>query len=131
MLNKFMAIGNLTVDPESKKVGGDKTVCKFSLAINNRVNDTVTFIDVETWNKSAENCKRFLSKGRKVLVEGRIQLNKWKSPSGENRSKLFCVADAVTFLDKSDSPEKPPQEDEQKKETPTEEEDDEFAEVPF
>jgi single-strand DNA-binding protein len=132
MLNKFMAIGNLTVDPESKKIGEDKIVCKFSLAINNRVNDTVTFIDVETWNKSAENCKRFLSKGRRVLVEGRIQLNKWKSPSGENRNKLFCVADVVTFLDKSDSPAEPPQQNEVKKESPAEEaEDDEFAEVPF
>ena len=131
MLNKFMAIGNLTVDPESKKVGGDKVLCKFSLAINNRVNDTVTFIDVETWNKSAENCKRFLSKGRRVLVEGRIQLNKWKSQNGENRSKLFCVADAVTFLDKSEVATKPPQESEGGAVEPAEEEDDEFAEVPF
>ena len=128
-----MGIGNLTSDPESKKINGDKTVCKFCLAINNRVNDTVTFIDIETWNKSAENCQRFLSKGRKVLVEGRIQLNKWQSQSGENRSKLFCVADLVTFLDKSDSPQgettTKTENEGSPKDAPSDE--DEFADIPF
>ena len=133
MLNKFLGIGNLTGDPEVKKVGEDKKVCKFCIAINNRVNDSVTFIDVETWNKSADNCSRFLSKGRKVLVEGRLQLNKWQSKSGENRSKIFCVADMVTFLDKSEeatpktktpAPEEPPK-------NVAQEDDDEFADIPF
>ncbi len=134
MLNKFIGIGNLTGDPETKSIGQDKKVCKFCIAINNRINDSVTFIDVETWNKSAENCSRFLSKGRKVLVEGRLQLNKWQSKSGENRSKVFCVADIVTFLD-SKSEEGPPNpkpepKQENPKDTP-QEEDDEFADIPF
>jgi single-strand DNA-binding protein len=127
-----MGIGNLTNDPELKKINEDKAVCKFSIAINNRVNETVTYIDVETWNKSAENCKRFLSKGRRVLIEGRIQLNRWKAQSGENRSKLFCVADLVTFLDKSDAPvsEAPSETDP----SPPKEEvvdTDDFSEIPF
>ena len=133
MLNKFLGIGNLTGDPEVKKVGEDKKVCKFCIAINNRVNDSVTFIDVETWNKSADNCSRFLSKGRKVLVEGRLQLNKWQSKSGENRSKIFCVADMVTFLDKSE--EVPPKTKTPASEEPpknvAQEDDDEFADIPF
>lgn len=132
MLNKFMAIGNLTNDPESKNVGGDKVVCKFCIAINNRVNDTVTFVDVETWNKSAENCKRFLSKGRRVLIEGRIQLNKWEGQNGEKRSKLFCVADLVTFLDKSDETQQQTNiESENKGGGEDKVEDDDFADVPF
>ena len=133
MLNKFIAIGNLTGDPETKNIGEDKKVCKFCIAINNRINDSVTFVDVETWNKSAENCKRFLSKGRKILIEGRLQLNKWKNQNGENRSKLFCVADMVTFLDKSeesqDKENSPPS-----KQTPAasaNDDDDEFADIPF
>ena len=125
MLNKFIGIGNLTVDPETKDIGGGKKVCKFSLAINNKVNDSVTFIDVETWNKSAENCQRFLSKGRRVLIEGRLQLNKWQAKNGENRSKIFCIADLVTFLDKSESPSG------SEAKSNTAEEDDEFADIPF
>ena len=129
MLNKFIGIGNLTGDPETKSVGQDKKVCKFCIAINNRINDSVTFIDVETWNKSAENCSRFLSKGRKVLVEGRLQLNKWQAKNGENRSKIFCIADLVTFLDKSESPSGSEAKTEAKSNTA--EEDDEFADIPF
>lgn len=140
MLNKFIAIGNLTGDPETKTIGQDKKVCKFCIAINNRVNDSVTFIDVETWNKSADNCGRFLSKGRKILIEGRLQLNKWKSQSGENRSKLFCVADMVTFLDKSDEAPRGEAYQEQAKQasvpvetgtTNAADDDDEFADIPF
>ena len=131
MLNKFIGIGNLTGDPETKSVGQDKKDCKFCIAINNRINDSVTFIDVETWNKSAEHCSRFLSKGRKVLVEGRLQLNKWQSKSGENRSKLFCVADIVTFIDKSDEAPKQETPKEAPKQNTEAEEDDEFADIPF
>ena len=100
-MNKFIALGNLTKNPESKTTKSGKNVCSFSIAINNKINNSVTYIDVETWNKSAENCNRFLSKGRKVLIEGKLQLNTWQSKSGENRSKIFCVADLVTFLDKN------------------------------
>jgi single-strand DNA-binding protein len=133
MLNKFIAIGNLTGDPETKNVGEDKKVCKFCIAINNRVNDSVTFVDVETWNKSAENCDRFLSKGRKIVIEGRLQLNKWKTQNGENRSKLFCVADIVTFLDKAEEPQNKESLPAPKQAPPSSSsnEDDEFADIPF
>jgi len=130
MLNKFLAIGNLTSDPETKKIGEDKSVCKFCIAINNRINDSVTFVDVETWNKSAENCKRFLSKGRKVLIEGRLRLNKWEGQNGEKRSKLFCVADLVTFLDKAETTETAPSSEDKSPEAASQD-DDEFADIPF
>ena len=126
-MNKFIGLGNLTKDPELKEIKSGKSVCVFSIAINNKVNDSVTFVDVETWNKSAENCARFLSKGRKVLVEGRLQLNTWNSKSGETRSKLFCIADLVTFLDKSS--ENQESSNNQQQSTPIEE--DEFADIPF
>ena len=127
-MNKFIGLGNLTRDPESKTTKSGKPVCNFSIAINNKVNDSVTFVDIETWNKTAENCSRFLSKGRKVLIEGRLQLNTWKSKSGENRSKIFCIADMVTFLSQA---EQGVRQEEATQQTAAEAGDDEFADVPF
>lgn len=127
-MNKFIGLGNLTKNPEFKEIKSGKSVCTFSIAINNKVNNTVTYLDVETWNKSAENCARFLSKGRKVLIEGRLQLNTWQSQGGENRSKIFCIADLVTFLDKSDAKDAQLK---QESKTVKEIEEDEFADIPF
>jgi single-strand DNA-binding protein len=127
-LNKFIGLGNLTKNPEFKEIKSGKSVCTFSIAINNKVNNTVTYLDVETWNKSAENCSRFLSKGRKVLIEGRLQLNTWQSQGGENRSKIFCIADLVTFLDKSEVKDTQLK---QESKTVKEIEEDEFADIPF
>lgn len=131
-MNKFIGLGNLTRDPECKTTKSGKPVCNFSIAINNKVNDSVTFVDVETWNKSAENCSRFLSKGRKVLIEGRLQLNTWNSKNGEPRSKLFCIADLVTFLDKAGNDQQDTnRQSSNKEEQAIPQEEDEFAEVPF
>lgn len=127
-MNKFIGLGNLTKNPEFKEIKSGKSVCTFSIAINNKVNNTVTYLDVETWNKSAENCSRFLSKGRKVLIEGRLQLNTWQSQGGENRSKIFCIADLVTFLDKSEVKDTQLK---QESKTVKEIEEDEFADIPF
>jgi single-strand DNA-binding protein len=127
-LNKFIGLGNLTKNPEFKETKSGKSVCTFSIAINNKVNNTVTYLDVETWNKSAENCSRFLSKGRKVLIEGRLQLNTWQSQSGEPRNKIFCIADLVTFLDKSEVKDAQLK---QESKTVKEIEEDEFADIPF
>lgn len=102
MLNKYIAIGNLTQNPATKKVG-EYSVTNFGLAINDVVlknkekQKQVTFIDVETWGKQAENCSKYLEKGRRVLVEGKIKMNAWEK-DGKKFSKLFCVADKVTFL---------------------------------
>ena len=128
-MNKYIALGNLTRDPELKNVKNDNKVCSFSIAINNKLNDTTFYVDVETWNKTAENCSRFLSKGRKVLIEGRLQLNTWQSKTGENRSKVYCVADMVTFLDKSTEPKK----DSVAEQVASKimEEEDDFADIPF
>ena len=127
-MNKFIGLGNLTKDPELKEIKSGKSVCTFSIAINNKVNNSVTYIDVETWNKSAQNCSRFLSKGRKVLIEGRLQLNTWQSQSGESRTKLFCIADLVTFLDKSENQDSSAT---QESKTVQQIEEDEFADIPF
>lgn len=128
-MNKFIGLGNLTKDPVTRETKNGKTVCSFSLAINNQ-NNTVTYLDVESWEKVAQNCQRFLKKGRQTLIEGRLQLNTWKSQSGENRSKLYCIADRVTFLQKSDDKQNN-QEDNFEKANDEDIIDDEFADIPF
>jgi single-strand DNA-binding protein len=126
-MNKYIALGNLTRDPKSREVKGDNKVCDFAIAINNKANNSVFYIDVETWNSVAENCSRFLSKGRKVLVEGRLASSSWKTKEGENRTRTYCVAEKVTFLDKSESVTT----EKSATQEANQEIEDEFADVPF
>lgn len=123
-MNKYIALGNLTRDPSIKSTKNDKSVCNFSLAVNN-IND-VTYIEIETWGKIAENCNNYLKKGSKVLIEGRLSLNQWESKTGEKRSKIFCIADRVHFIKSTESENAVNQQAETK-----EKEHDEFADVPF
>lgn len=123
-MNKYIALGNLTRDPSIKSTKNDKSVCNFSLAVNN-IND-VTYIEIETWGKIAENCNNYLKKGSKVLIEGRLSLNQWESKTGEKRSKIFCIADRVHFIKSTESENVINQQVETK-----EKEYDEFADVPF
>jgi single-strand DNA-binding protein len=101
-MNRYMAIGNLTQDPQCRDVGESK-VCNFGIAINEfyyknkEKQKTTLFIDIETWSKQAENCVKFLSKGKKVAVEGRLKMNSWEK-NGQKFSKVFCLADKVHFL---------------------------------
>ena len=97
MLNKYLAIGNLTQNPESKTFSSGNSVCNFSVAINDGPK-SVTFMDIQAWNKNGEKCQKFLKKGSRVFIEGRLKTNQWTSKTGEKRQKLFCSADVVTFL---------------------------------
>ena len=101
-MNRYTAIGNLTQDPVCRDVGKSK-VCNFSIAINEfyyvdgEKKQNTTFIDVETWSRQAENCVKFLSKGKKVAIDGKLKSNSWEK-NGKKFSKLICVADRVSFL---------------------------------
>jgi single-strand DNA-binding protein len=104
-LNKVFLIGNLTRDPELKYITSGVGVTKFGLAVNRtynsqdgeKKNDTC-FVDITAWDKLAEVCAEHLSKGRLVLVEGRLQYQSWKDDDGTKRSKLEVVAQNVQFL---------------------------------
>ena len=139
-MNKYIAIGNLTKNPECRDAGQSK-VCSFSLAINEYYytdgvkKQTTTYIDVETWNKQAENCTRFLSKGSKVAIEGKLKTNSWEK-NGQKFSKLFCVADRVHFLgsEESNKSDQSTSKNEKKVEEKVENEEDEtdyMDDVPF
>lgn len=102
-MNRYICVGNLTSAPQLKEVG-ENSVCSFSVAINSisKKEDTF-FMDVECWNKVAQNCNKFLDKGSKVLIEGKLKSNSWTSKEGMKREKFICVADLVTFLNTNNS----------------------------
>ncbi len=104
-INKVMIAGNLTRAPELRNVG-EKSVANFSLALNykykgadGQAKEDVTFVDVETWGKTAELVAQYLEKGSACFVEGRLKTETWEDKNGGGkRSKMKVVADNVQFL---------------------------------
>ena len=105
-LNKVMLIGNLTRDPELRYTPSGKAVADISLAINRVWNneqgqkqeDTI-FVDVTLWGRQAELAQQYLSKGRSVYIEGRLQMDTWDDKeTGKKRSKLKVVGDNLQFM---------------------------------
>ena len=87
-MNRAIIIGNLTRDPDIRTTASDKSVCTFTVAVNRRVKEKqeVDFIPVVTWEKTAESCAKFLAKGRKVAVSGRIATRNYEK-DGRNETK--------------------------------------------
>jgi single-strand DNA-binding protein len=105
--NKVILVGNLTRDPEVKYTTGGTAVTEVGLAVNrswfdkqsNQRKEEVTFVDVTLWGRTAEIAGEYLSKGRSVLIEGRLQLDSWEDKqSGQKRSKLRVVGENMTML---------------------------------
>ena len=113
-MNKVILKGNLVADPETRQVGEKKvSLTKFRIAVND-FKKTV-YVDTETWEKTADNCAKYLKKGSPILVDGRLNLDEWETNEGQKRSRLTVVASNVEFLGKlngdSDTPNtKPTQE---------------------
>ena len=102
-MNKAILIGNLARDPETRTTASGVTVCQFTIAVNRRyVNQQgvreADFIPIVTWRQTAELCSRYLSKGRKVAVEGVIQVRSYDAQDGSKRYVTEVVADNVEFL---------------------------------
>ena len=102
MINKFIGIGNLTKDPECRNLG-EYVKYSFPIAINS-TKDEVIFLDVESWGKTAENCKKYITKGSQVYIEGKIKINKWEDKNGIKRQKYYISADLVRFLPRERKP---------------------------
>jgi len=106
-LNKVMIIGNLGQDPEMRFTPAGNPVTSFSVAVNRvfkgpegeRKEETEWF-NVVTWNNLAENCNRFLTKGQKVYVEGRLHSRSWEGQDGQKRFRTEIIANNVIFLDR-------------------------------
>ena len=106
--NKVILMGNLTRDPVIRYAPSGTPVSDFGLAINetykNKAGEQVEktcFVDVSVWSRQAETCNEYLSKGSPVLLEGSLELDKWQTKDGENRSKLRVRANRVQFLSKN------------------------------
>lgn len=103
--NRIIMVGNLTRDPELKPVG-NQSVCKLNIAANRQYKNKQTgtlvqevcFIDAEVWGVQADSCKAYLSKGKPVLIEGRLKLDSWKDAEGSSKSKHSIVAERIIFL---------------------------------
>lgn len=98
-------MGNLTRDPELRQTPSGQNVVSFSLALNRAYKDqsgdwkeATDFIDVVAWGPLAERVSQYVTKGRRVLVQGRLQSRSWEQ-DGQKRSKVEVLANDVTFLD--------------------------------
>lgn len=98
-------MGNLTRDPELRQTPNGQSVCSFSIALNRAYKDAsgewqeaVDFVDIVTWAQLAERVAQYMSKGRRCLVQGRLQSRNWEQ-DGQKRNKVEVVANDVTFLD--------------------------------
>jgi single-strand DNA-binding protein len=106
-LNRVFMIGRLTKDPEIRQTTNGTPVTNFSIAINRRYKnangewkDETTFVGIVAWQKLAELCKQYLTKGRAVLVEGKLQTHSWETEDGQKRSLIEVRADRIEFLDR-------------------------------
>jgi len=104
-LNQVFLMGNLTRDPEIRQIPNGQSVCSFSLALNRSYKsasgewlEATDYIDVVAWGPLGERVAQYLSKGRRCLVQGRLQSRSWEQ-DGQKRSKVEVNANDVTFLD--------------------------------
>ncbi len=104
--NKVVLLGNLTRDPELKKSPAGVSVAKLRMAVNETYRDrqsgqpkeVTCFVDVAVWDKQADSCGQYLTRGSQILVEGRLVYEEWKNAQGEARNRLSVRADRVQFI---------------------------------
>lgn len=106
-MNKSFLIGNLTRDPELKTTASGVQVCTFTIAVNGKKDTDPQFFRCTAWRQLAENCQRFLAKGRKAAVVGAVTLNTYKKANGEQGASLEVNADEVEFLSPKDAAAEP------------------------
>jgi len=106
MYNRIILIGRLTRDPELRYVPSGAPVASFTLAVDRPFKDQqgnreTDFIDIVAWRKLAEQVSQYMSKGRMVAVEGRLQIRSYETQDGQKRKVAEVVADGVRFLDRA------------------------------
>jgi single-strand DNA-binding protein len=104
--NKVILIGNLTRDPQMSYLPSQTPVVEFGLAVNrrwrgpdNQQREETCFVDCRTYGKQAETINQYMSKGRQILVEGRLEFDQWETPEGQKRSKHRVMVNNFQFLD--------------------------------
>ena len=105
-LNRVVMTGNLTRDPELRSLPSGMSVCSLRIASNTRRKDQATgewtdkanYFSITVWGAQGENCARFLSKGRPIAVDGRLEWREWQGQDGAKRESIEIIADSVQFL---------------------------------
>src|SRR5688500_17539693 len=104
-INRVVLVGNLTRDPELRHTPSGTAVCKLRIAVNTRQKDQASgewrdkpnYFDVTVWGNQGESCAQYLSKGRPVAVDGRLDWREWEQ-DGQKRQAVEIIADTVQFL---------------------------------
>ena len=98
-------VGRLTRDPELRQTPNGTSVCQLGVAVTSSYKDSSgqwvekpNFFDVVVWGTQGENCARYLSKGREVAIDGRLDHRTWEAQDGGKRSKIEIIADTVMFI---------------------------------
>lgn len=113
-MNAVSLIGNLTRDPETRTTGSGTTVCAFSIAVNRNTQEGgADYPRIKAFGKTAENCGRYLAKGSKVGIEGRLQTGTYEKQNGDKVSYTEVIANRVEFLSTRNSGDARPAEKEE------------------
>ena len=111
-INVVVVTGNLTRDPELRSLPSGTSVCELRLAVNSRRKDESgnwvdkpNYFDVTVWGAQGENCATYLSKGRPVAIEGRLDWREWETQEGQKRQAVRIIANSVQFLGSRDGAE--------------------------
>jgi single-strand DNA-binding protein len=104
-INRVIMTGNLTRDPELRSLPSGMSVCSLRIACNTRRKgqsgeweDKPNYFDVTVWGAQGENCAKYLSKGRPIAVDGRLEWREWETQDGQKRQAVDIIADSVQFL---------------------------------
>jgi single-strand DNA-binding protein len=108
-INRIVMTGNLTRDPELRNLPSGTAVCSLRIACNTRRKDESgnwvdkpNYFDVTVWGAQGENCAQYLSKGRPVAIDGRLEWREWQDKDGNKRQSVDIIADSVQFLGSRD-----------------------------
>lgn len=101
-INRVTLVGRLSSDVDLRYTQSGVAIAKFGLAVGGRPRqqdpDPVSFFNVVVWGKSGENCSKYLSKGKQIALDGRLEQSRWKAQDGSNRSRVEIYADRGEFL---------------------------------
>lgn len=136
MINKVILMGRLTKDPELRYTNNKTPVCSFTIAVNNGYgeNQRTDFVNCLAWNKTAEFVTKYFTKGKMIIVIGRISTRSWETQDGKRAYATEVVAKEVSFGETKSSQQlntpqtaaQPPMQDDDDDFTPLDEEDDDL-----
>ena len=100
-MNKVTLLGRLTQDPEIRYTNSGRAVANFTMALDRRGDTGTDFIPVVLWDKTAETVGNYVTKGQRLLIEGRLQVRSYENSKGEKRRVTEVVGSYIEFIEKA------------------------------